>query len=348
MNNLGIRISERIGEATALKRGQAGLDNAEQNRQYFGKTINDLPGSNKSELDGAAIVMVGGPSLHRKDPATKILASGFEGDIIVADGSLGYCLRNGLVPTYVITLDPDLHRIVRWFGDTELETRPEDDYFLRQDFDLKHKQDQIGYNNQLIELVNRYGKEIKVIISTSAPLPVTRRCIESGMELFWWNPLYDDPSEPNSISKKLFESNRIPCMVTGGNVGTAAWIFAHAVLKRKHVALTGMDLGYAPGTPLLNTQYYYEMVELFGEKAVDAYIQIYNPYLGETWFTDPTYYWYRSVFLDLVKDAECITYNCTEGGTLFSKDMTFVKLIEFLDKFTESHVKQNSNLGEGE
>src|SRR3989344_4665836 len=72
----------------------------------FGKTIDDLPDINHLEPEGAAIVIVGGPSLHRKNSVAKILASGFTGDIVVADGSFGHCLRKGLIPDFVITLDP--------------------------------------------------------------------------------------------------------------------------------------------------------------------------------------------------------------------------------------------------
>ena len=58
------------------------------------------------------------------------------------------------------------------------------------------------------------------MISTSAHPDVTKRCVESQMDLYWWNPIYDDYESPDSITRKLFEKNRIPCMTTGGNVGT--------------------------------------------------------------------------------------------------------------------------------
>ncbi|MDP3954698.1 MAG: hypothetical protein Q8Q06_04810 [bacterium] len=335
MSSIGILISEQISEATKIKSEKMGLENAKNNSPYFCKTICDLPVLNHPNLEKPAIVIVGGPSLHRKNPVAKIIASGFRGDIVTTDGSLGYCLRNGLVPDYVVSLDPHPKRIVRWFGDTELETRPEDDYFERQDLDKEHWKNQEECNQQLIKLINEHGKRIKAILSTSVDASVTKRCIESRMEIYWWNPLYDDPQEQDSISKSLFESNRIPCMVTGGNVGTAAWILAHSVLKNNHVAVVGMDLGYAPGTPLLNTQYYYELLELLGNRVAEVFIEVYNPHINETWFTDPTYYWYRKVFLDLAGEANCVTYNCTEGGTLFGEPIHFTHLSNFLSKFSK-------------
>lgn len=334
MTNIGKELSNQIAEATRIKTSKIGIENAEKNRQYFRKTIKDLPKSDHSKSGESAIVIVGGPSLHRKNPVKTIQDSGFKGDIIVADGALGYCLTRGLIPKYVVCLDTNPKRIVRWFGDTQLVNVPDDDYYRRQDLDKDHWKDELGYNRQLIKLVNLNGKKIKALLSTSIDPSVTRRCVDSGMDIYWWNPLYDDPYEPDSISRKLFNGNGIPCMVTGGNVGTAAWILSHAALNKKHVALAGMDLGYAPGTPLINTQYYYELVELLGDKVADAFIQIYNPYLNETWFTDPTYHWYRKVFLDLAKDANCTTYNCTEGGTLFDDPVKFIPLVEFLTKFS--------------
>jgi hypothetical protein len=75
------------------------------------------------------------------------------------------------------------------------------------------------------------------------------------MALFWWNPLYDDYDRPDSVSRKLFALNRLPCINGGGNVGTAAWVLAHAILAKRRVALVGVDFGYAPGTPYAKTQY---------------------------------------------------------------------------------------------
>lgn len=331
---IGERLAERIGDATFAKSTKLGLKNAEENRPYYkkGKTIADV--APLAGPDSAAIVLVGGPSLHRKNPVPKILASGFKGAVVAADGSMGYCLRNGLTPHYVVTVDGHPYRIVRWYGDPELETRPEDDYFSRQDLDPAHWKDAVRCNRELLELVDRHGPRMKAVVSTSSHVSVTKRCVESGMDLYWWNPLYDDYDRPGSVTRKLFEDNGIPCMVTGGNVGASAWVFAQAVLRAKHVALVGMDLGYAPGTPLRNTQYYYELCELLGtDRAAEGYIEVRNPHLNETWYTDPTYFWYRKILIDLTAQADCTTYNCTEGGTLFADHIPFIPLSEFLEKF---------------
>ena len=127
-------------------------------------------------------------------------------------------------------------------------------------------------------------------------------------------------------------------MVTGGNSGTSAWVFSQAILKSKYIALLGMDLSYPPKTPIKRTQYYKELLEIFGKGVKESFIKIYNPYLKETWYTDPTYYWYRKGLLDLVNQAECITYNCTEGGILFGKKIKFAPLSHFLKRYGKDTV----------
>ena len=179
-------------------------------------------------------------------------------------------------------------------------------------------------------MVNRHGPQIRAIVSTSVSPAVTRRCLEAGMALYWWNPILDDVEDPTSLTRRLFDMNKVPCMVTGGNVGSAAWVFAHQVLAKQEVIIVGMDLGYPSGTPLEKTQYYKELHELFGGRVQDTFIPVYNPHLRERWYTDPAYYWYRQEFLRMAPRADCMTYNCTEGGTLFGKGLKWAPLQEFL------------------
>jgi len=76
---------------------------------------------------------------------------------------------------------------------------------------------------------------------------VVERCEQAGMELYWWNPMYDDYDKP-AASARLWEANGLPCLNGGGNVGTAAWVLTHAALGKRRIGLVGIDLGYAPGT----------------------------------------------------------------------------------------------------
>jgi len=317
-------------ELTATRSLDKAVANVARNQPYVQRTIADLAPPAGEAVPGSAIVIAAGPSLHRTRSIARIRESGYDGDLIAVDGALGHCLREGLVPDYVVTLDPLSVRICRWFGDPDLASREDDDYFRRQEMDPYLGRDEAQRNRELIGLVNRHGPSIKAVICTSSTPEVTRRCLESGMALYWWNPMVDDVDRPDSVTKRLYQMNRAPCMASGGNVGTAAWMVASQLLRKREVAVVGMDLGYAPGTPLEKTQYYPELRELFGDRLQEAIIPVENPYLRETWFADPAYYWYRELFLQMAAQARCVTVNCTGGGILFGQSVRWMPLGEFL------------------
>lgn len=332
MKRLASDLISRMSELTAVKSVDLAMANTRLNGDDLGRTIADLVDPSAGGRSGSAIVIAAGPSLHRANPVEEILSSEYDGPIVAVDGSLGYCLRNGLVPDYMVTLDPHPTRIVRWFGDPDLDqaSAAADCYFTRQDLDPHLGVRELEHNRELIDLVNEHGPRIKAVIATCVAPRVTQRCLDAGMELYWWNPLYDDFKSPLSVSRTAYELNGAPCMATGGNCGSAAWVFANMVLGKREVALVGMDLSYAPGTLLRNTQYFEELEELFGEKAADAFVEVYNPHIDQTWFADPTYYWYRESFLEMARDSDCVTYNCSEGGIVFGEGVEFTPLSRFL------------------
>jgi hypothetical protein len=276
-------------------------------------------------------VVGAGPSLHRRRSLERLRAARFAGTVVAVDGALGACLRAGVVPHVVVSVDPHRERIVRWFGDPALTAPPADDYFRRQEMDPHHASDEVVANRALLALVNQAGPRIGVALATSAAPAVVERCGQAGMAMFWWNPMYDDYEAPGSVSRRLHEANGLPCLNGGGNVGTAAWVIAHAVLGKRRVGLVGIDFGYPAETPPERTQYYPELRELFGDRFAEAFVHVDNP-LGQRWFCDPAYWWFRDVFLEMVADAACETVNCTEGGILFGPGVDMADLDEFLRK----------------
>lgn len=326
---LGRRIAKALEAATFERVAQVGLANAEQNRPRIARSVLELAETPLGAGD-AALVVGAGPSLARRRSLERLRESGWGGTIVAADGALGACLRAGVVPHVVVTVDPHPERIVRWFGDPRLTEPSADDYFRRQEMDPVHRHDEVGANRALVELVDAYGPKIKVAAATCAAPAVVERCEQAGMEIYWWNPMYDDYERPDSISRRLWELNRLPCLNGGGNVGTAAWVVTHAVLGKRRVGLLGLDFAYPPGTPYEQTQYYPELVDLLADRFAEAYTHIENPHVGETWFCDPAYVWFRDVFLGMAGDADCETFNCTEGGILFGDGIAFVTLDDFL------------------
>lgn len=331
--DFGRELLKRLPQMTHDRIGGLALSNAERNRQYFhhGKSIRAI----RDETIGrgsSALVVAAGPSLHRKQYAMQIKDRGFDGAIIATDSGLVYCLRNGIVPDLVVTIDPHAKRIVRWFGDPELsaDCLQKDDYFSRQDMDRAFA-DELAYNREVLALIDRYGSRIRLALSTVSSEPVVRRAISSGMQIYWWNPMLDDP-EKGGMTTALFDMNGFPCINACGNVGAACWMMAGEVLGKRHVGLLGMDFSYYDGTGYRSTQYYEEAVKIVGEENLDKFfIRTHNPYLGQWFFSDPAYYWYREIFLETAGQADFKTYNCTEGGILFGDSVMFISFAEFLD-----------------
>jgi hypothetical protein len=334
-----------VAQATFRKTAEEGFRHAQENLPYMTRSILEVPKPTRAK-GRSAIVMSAGPSLHRRRSIQNLINLQYKGTVVATDGALGYCLRNGLVPDYVVTVDPHPYWIMRWFGDPDLKSRPDDDYFRRQDLDPAWNSQEHERNEELIALVNEHGPKIKVMIASCVAPNVTRRCLDAGMPLYWWNPICDDYDDPTCHTRRLYDLTKMPCMVSGGNCGASAWVFAKAILEIEPVAIVGMDLGYAPGTPLQKTQYYHELRNIYPEDRLEeAYIQVYNPHLNETWYTDPTYYWYRRCFLDVLRQSGWTAYNCTEGGTLFGEGIKYLGLGEFIVKHAEPSVLKGISNG---
>ncbi|MBI2236382.1 MAG: DUF115 domain-containing protein [Magnetospirillum sp.] len=315
--------------------GEVALSNARENLAVadYGTSLAELRDKPLGEGD-SAIVIAAGPSIRFHDPIRHIKETGYKGTIIATDSALYYCLRNGIVPHLVVTLDPHASHVVRWFGDPNLcqDAIDKDDYFRRQDMDRAFADDLVA-NRALVERLNAEGHKINIALATTSAPSVTRRVIQAGMKVHWWNPMLDDPDEPDSATRQLYRMHRRPCMNAGGNVGSASWMIAHAVLGKKHVALTGMDFSYYDGTPHKCTQYYYTAIELVGEENLDKlFVKFLNPHTNTWFYTDTPYLWFRQSFLEMVPDAECRTYNCTGGGILFGDGIEWTPLSDFIGR----------------
>jgi hypothetical protein len=337
---LGRKLVANMAAMTADRIGDVAFENARSNLRWrsCGRSLSALRREKIGEGDGAVIIAAG-PSVQRRDPVRLIKEKNFKGAVVVTESAIAYCLRSGVVPDLVVTLDPHATRIVRWFGDPHLDEHAvgQDDYYRRQDMDPAFR-DELRFNRELIASIDRHAPDMRIALATSASEAVVRRVVETGMKIYWWNPMLDDPDAPQSRTRALQAMNRWPCVNAGGNVGTACWMIAHAVLGKRRVALTGVDFSYYDGTPYSKTQYYHEAVALVGVENLDAvYMRVFNPHLGVWFYTDPAYMWYRSCFLELAKDAECATYNCTEGGILFGEGVDFTPLAAFLGEDGAAH-----------
>lgn len=311
------------------------VENSKRNKQFIAQSIKDIA-SPQQEKAASAIVISAGPSLYKNNILARIKDSGYKGSIVAIDGSYVRCLKAGLVPDYVLTLDPHPTRIVRWFGDPDFESNLKgDDYFSRQDLDIAFRNNSNEENRRNIELVNRHGKDQKLVICSSAPMNVVERTEAVGFDAYWWAPLVDNPGSPGSLTRAMVNETKLPAMNTGGTVGTAAWVFALTVLKIPRIAVVGMDLGYYKAdTGYQLTQTYGPLKDKVGEENLkDVFPEFSYPDTEEVFYTDPTYYWYRQNILDLLAASKSTLYNCTGGGTLFGDGVVCVDIDEFCAGF---------------
>lgn len=333
---MGREIATLLEEVTLKKVTAIGFANAEANLADIqqGESVMALRDSDLMAGD-RALVIAAGPSLHKFDVARTIKESGYDGLIIATESSASWCLRNDIVPDLTVTVDPHPERIVRWFGDPGLDDAAlaKDDYFTRQDMDPGFHADQLAHNRDLLRLFDTHGSKLRIAVASSASRAVVDRARESGMKVYWWNPFYDDYELPDSLTRRLYESNRLPCLNAGGNVGSACWVISHAILGKTRIGLLGMDLGYYAETPYRETQYYYELCELVGEDKLDqVFVRLHNPHVGRDFYTDPAYLWYRDSFLEMAGRARAegvVTYNCTGGGILFGDGVEIARFDDF-------------------
>lgn len=269
---------------------------------------------------GPCLVISAGPSLYRRSILGRLRQSGYKGTLVATDGSFIQCLRLGIHPDYVLTLDPHPTRTVRWFGDPDIESNTDgDDYFERQDLDISFRKNSVGVNAENLALVDRARSSI--VICSTAPKNVVERT--RHLKRYWFAPLVDEPVE-GSLTRKMVEATDLPALNTGGTVGNAAVAFALVVLQSRNIATVGMDFSYYSDTPLEQTQSFH-----LSKGNPDFYKWEVNPE-GEVFRTDATYYWYRSNLLDLLKHNDATIINCSEAGILYGSNVKWEKLDKWL------------------
>lgn len=333
-------LVDKITEIGIERHRDTLLANARRNAAFAKRSIKHLPAMSAAKRR-SVIVLSAGPSIRRARTIERLLESGYQGTVVAADGAYAACLRAGLIPDFVVTLDPHNTRVVRWFGDPNYAAHSAaDDYFERQDLDVAARENALRRNDKDMALIDKHASKTPAIVCSSSPQTVVDRIRSAGFETYWWNPLVDDPAKAGSITRAIYDILPLPCLTTGGTVGTAAWAFAVQVLKPRLLAVSGMDLGYYADTPMKMTQTYYELLAMAGgdeERVKDYFTWMDFPLTGEKFMTDPTYFWYRRNFLHLAKRAPLPTLNCSEGGTLFGDNVDCVTLDDFLARDGASH-----------
>lgn len=326
------KLLPKMDAITWSRIGELALENERSNRDclFHGDSLRAL-----RELEigkgSSAIVIAAGPSIKIQNPAKSIVAANFKGAIITSESGIRYCLSQGIIPSLVVTVDP-MPNVSRWFGLPEMTQQDVTDGKYHYPLYLDHAfKDQLTANEEILSLLDQYGRQMRIALATTSSPRLIERVLDVGMSIYWFNPMIDDPDEPDSITRQLQVSNGFPSVNAGGNVGSACWMMADAVLNKSHVALTGMDFSYPEGMKPEITQYYKDMVELVGKREAESlFVRVKNPHTNTWHYTDPAYMWYRQIFLEMAESADCQTFNCSGGGIIFGDFVTHMPLTEFL------------------
>ena len=285
-----------------------------------GDTITDLVPENAEEIDagkkppqGPSIIVGAGPSIwnhkHLDVLKTAIEDGRYKGIVCATDRMLIPCLERGIVP--FISAGVDGSPIIKKF-----------------------------YDHPLVE---KYASQIRAVINATTEHSVIEHCKKIGVHIYWFNPMFDDPTMVNESFTKLQKAmatnerhpNGVPAMSCGGNAGTATWTLSHSLLRRSPNALIGFDMGYPEGTNLEDTPYFSALMDAPKPSAhvSTLYWPIYHPIFKTNAIVDHVFESYCASLKSAVLRTWpwCETVNCTEGGTLFGKRIKCMKFVDWIE-----------------
>lgn len=311
-------LQSRIAQIGLEHHGKTILENARRNAPFITKTIREIGPDLRP-----ALIISAGPSLYRQRILSRI--RGFNGTIVASDGAYIQCLKAGIRPDWVVTIDPHPTRIVRWFGDPNYEEH-HDEYWETQDLDRAFRNNSTAENAENIKLVDRFPA--KLVICTTAPETVVSRT--AAMDRYFFTPIVDPPAV-GSLTAQLVGITKTPALNTGGTVGTACVLFASTILGSQDVAIVGADLGYYADTPLQETQ---EWLLLKDEPNIEELYPRVVGVGGVECYTSPTYFYYRQNLLDLLTANGDHLTNCSGHGILFGDSVTVKSIEEWMDDQT--------------
>ncbi len=130
----------------------------------------------------------------------------------------------------------------------------DDDYFRRQEQDPSFA-DEKRKNDELLALMNEHGPSIRIVLGTTSSPDVVKRVHEIGMQVFWFNPMLDDPDTPDSVTMTIHRRNGFPSMNARRECRQCLLDGRPRRSWQDKVAVTGMDFWYYDH-PVEKTQYY--------------------------------------------------------------------------------------------
>lgn len=258
------------------------------------KDIQDIKAIMNIAKDRPAVVIGAGPSLqeyhHLELLAESKLYTNKIGTIITTSHGLKDCLEAGIVPDYMILIDPEPVMI---------------DHF----------------NHSIVE---KHMKEVTAIFTIS----INHEVFEAwkGNKIFFQS-IIPESTIPNvhAVLSGLFRN--ITEMDAGANAGTTSFSVA-TLMGCNPIALIGMDLSFLPDTPVEETPYYNTFRPAFETKEEmmkECYHFHTHSFFGNKCYTDKIYYNFVRGFISgakLAKDKKGVrTINCSGRGVIDQQDI---------------------------
>lgn len=246
---------------------------------------------------GAAVVVGAGGSVQKYKHLE--LLKGYKGTIIATDKMLIPCLKEGISPTIVCSIDGD-QSIARFYFHTsdEFKTKCPD-----------------------------------VALNAIVHPDVVKMC----RNRYWFTTPIDDPFAAHSVTRAIHLMTKKTILSSLGNVGGQAFNLAY-FLGADPVILVGLDCGYLPEIPLEQTTYYKSYAELArrrGKKVEMYFTKVRNPHTDNEVVLDMNWSVYQKIFLEHAKRAKCRIVNCSPVSSLFGENITYMPLEETLRKWPE-------------
>ena len=143
-----------------------------------------------------------GPSLRRRRVSSGS-RGGFTGTIVAVDGAIGAACATASCPDLVVTLDPHRERscagsAIRADGARRGRLLPPPGH------GPDHRDDEVRPTRAAGAARAPRPAHADALATSAAPA-VVDRARQAGMTLYWWNPMYDDPDVPDSVSRRLHE-----------------------------------------------------------------------------------------------------------------------------------------------
>jgi hypothetical protein len=295
-------LEDNIQQNTCRILGPLWMRNFAKNlpRIWAGGNLGDLAIHNAE----TALIIGAGPSVEANHQLEALASSNYQKNkkhlIFATDRMLIPCLKKGVVPDFVVTVDGNGEKIPLWFDNPIVAEHP----------------------------------EVKCLAAVTIHPNTVEKIEKAGMRIYWFHGMLDTLSQIDSLTYWLNEMAEKTIINCGGNCGTTAVVIAYS-FHCNPIAFIGLNFGYLENTKYEDTACYEEIKKAspdnFGFLA--AYTKIKHPFFSTIALTDMVFMRYRDSFIKMMswlKFKEVKLINCTEGGILFCPGMDYMYFKDFL------------------